>query len=122
MTLHLLKNIKLKCKPTHCKNIFTKFKPNHIQKKGYLSQFACEDCITFGFEHSAVMKTLQESHYCGDHTRCPNWVAPMGPQCSCDDCSSCVIPKLQELPLEFLLHQLYCDDDRDSVLWLECSK
>ena len=53
-----------------------------INQKEMLYQHPAKlpSCITFGFEHSAVVKTSQDSHNCGDHTQCPNWVVPMGVQ------------------------------------------
>ena len=100
---------------------FTKYRPHHINHKDYLSQFACEDCTLFTFKHTALHKQLDRSHHCGT-SECNNWAAPMGPQCSCADCSSCVILKLKELPLSALLHELCCDNDSESVPWLECAK
>ena len=93
-------------------NTFTKWKSRHANHKDYSSQFAPENCTLHTFKHHALHKQLDKSHHCGA-TNCRNWVAFMGPQCGCADCSNCVILKLKEL------HELCCDNDRDTVPWLK---
>ena len=66
---------------------FTKYKPNHVQQCGYLSQFGCATGIEFEWIHEAMMKTLCNNHHCGDPNKCDTYNATMGLKCVCDTCS-----------------------------------
>ena len=49
---------------------FSKYCPNHIQKKDYLSQFGCESGIEFEWLHKEFIKVIVDNHHCGDINKC----------------------------------------------------
>ena len=55
-----------KHKPVISRKTFSKYFPNHVQKKPYISQFGCEKGIQFRWIHKSMMKTLQDNHHCGE--------------------------------------------------------
>ena len=61
-----------KRKPVISRYAFSKCIPNHIQKKDYLSQFACESGVQHEWMHHSLIKTLQDNHDCGNPNKCNN--------------------------------------------------
>ena len=69
-----------------------------------------------------MIKTLQDNQHCGDPSKCDNFAMPMGTTCTCDTCSGCVILDLAAISPKQLLHQLCCNDNNESVPYLDCVK
>ena len=99
---------------------FTKYIPNHVQKKSYLSQFACILCLEALWMHQTMMKTLRDNHHCGDLTKCFNHEESMETLCTCPSCSNCLIIQLQSIPPEQLLHYLCRHDEEHGVPFQDC--
>ena len=100
---------------------FSKYIPNHVQKKDYLSQFACETGVEFEWLHKDFIKTLQDNHQCGDPNKCANWRAPMGTQCTCPTCTKCLITELQSIAPLQLLKSLCVHSDDYEFPHLDCA-
>ena len=94
-----------------CRKTFTKYVPNQVSKKHYISQFACGDDIEFEWLHQAVMKILRDHHQCGGPNICVIYDEEMKTICTCETCTNCFILELKTMPPKPSLHRLCCDND-----------
>ena len=89
-----------------CISTFVKYRPNHVKHRPHHSQFGCEKCVHFRFQHQALHQKIAHHHQCG--TRCTNYRVSMGKTCTCNQCTNCILLQLQEVPRADLLHELCC--------------
>ena len=93
---------------------FTDYRPHFVEQTSILTQFACENCLKSDNAKAALNGSVTHIHKCGT-SECPNWTAPNGPNCDCDQCKECNILKYcRSDPFE-LVKKLCCHPDQNHL-------
>ena len=110
-----------KNKKVPTKGTFVKWKPHYIHQidSCVLKQMLCDTCTEFVWWYEAMIKFLLKTHNCGKKT-CNNYRNEMGNECSCVDCTNCVIFRFKELDAYDLLDELLCAS-YSTFLFLSCA-
>ena len=99
---------------------FESYRPYEIEKmKKYLTQMLCDNCVPFEYLFEGLMQYLSSICKCGT-TVCNNYRRSMGPQCTCINCSNCMIRQLKELKPHDLLDYCTCQSG-DLFPFMDCA-